>query len=685
MRDGWRDGMKRLAERGDWEALEEAWIEGLSSERIDVDTLVEAARIAARKDRKHAVMLLGLLVEEFLEQEDPVAAEPALRLALDLAPLNRDLRKQVGELIQRKFKDCPFISRVLAFSDPAGNAGTNEWWAAVEDLMDLRPGAYVNHRSWGHGIVVEMDPLAEELVIDFVDKAGHVMSWSMALKALDPLPANHLFAYAVDRRDELSAMEPIDLLGLALRSLEGEAEPKRIRAVLEPLLPKGSWTSWWSQTRAQMARDPRIQSSLGRPPRLRWVEGKDSADAARTQLEELNSMNAGDAIRLAPRVARDESLRDAVREVVRRKLPGAGKAPSLTLEGLLVLHKLGEDAAKEQAEALIRGVGDPVPMVMSIRLFEIKKQAISVLEEISEKPRAALAAELFFAAKNPRDRDSIIKCLTEEEKSQLVWTVLRHLPEQGNAYFWLVQKAEEGYPFPYPRVERLSTLLQLLPQLSALLNPVAAFLEGGRVVREAAQERGLEGASQLKKVLSDAQLPISLRKDLLDEIDRLFPELRDEGEIIFTTEQGLAKRGEELRYLVKEELPQNKRAIAEAMAHGDLKENFEYKAAKEQQERILGRISEIEKELSKARLLNPDAIDTERIGPGCLVTLRDGDGTESTLTILGPWESHPARHIYSYLAPGVHPLLGGREGENVILELGPWTGTYAVVAIRAWQ
>jgi len=116
-----------------------------------------------------------------------------------------------------------------------------------------------------------------------------------------------------------------------------------------------------------------------------------------------------------------------------------------------------------------------------------------------------------------------------------------------------------------------------------------------------------------------------------------------------------------------------------------LRENFEYKAAKEQQERILLKIAEIEAEIAKTRVIHPEKIDTSTVGPGCKVTLNRSSLEERIVTILGPWDDDPERDILSYQAPGVQPLLGKATGDSVDLGLWGESASYSIGLIESWM
>ena len=109
------------------------------------------------------------------------------------------------------------------------------------------------------------------------------------------------------------------------------------------------------------------------------------------------------------------------------------------------------------------------------------------------------------------------------------------------------------------------------------------------------------------------------------------------------------------------ELPANAVAMKTAKEHGDLRENFEYHAARQKHEYLSARIATIADELSRSRALDPTKIDASEVRVGTRVRLRDvATGAERDVTILGPWDSKPEEAVYSYQSEFAERLLGAR-------------------------
>ncbi len=150
------------------------------------------------------------------------------------------------------------------------------------------------------------------------------------------------------------------------------------------------------------------------------------------------------------------------------------------------------------------------------------------------------------------------------------------------------------------------------------------------------------------------------------------------------TVKGAEKLREELARLKTVDRPRVIEAIAEARAHGDLKENAEYHAAREQQSFIEGRIGEIEGKLSNAQIIDPAALSTEgQVVFGATVDLIDEDtGKEVTYQIVGEDEADIKQGLISIGSPIARALIGKQEGDFAQVQAPGGVREYEVLAVR---
>lgn len=149
------------------------------------------------------------------------------------------------------------------------------------------------------------------------------------------------------------------------------------------------------------------------------------------------------------------------------------------------------------------------------------------------------------------------------------------------------------------------------------------------------------------------------------------------------TVRGAEKLKAELARLKSEERPRIINAIAEARAHGDLKENAEYHAAKEQQSFIEGRIAEVEQHLSASEVIDPTTLAANtKVVFGATVTLFNcGSEEEVRYQIVGDLEADISVNLISISSPIARALIGKEEGDTAVVEAPAGSIEYEVVEV----
>ena len=140
----------------------------------------------------------------------------------------------------------------------------------------------------------------------------------------------------------------------------------------------------------------------------------------------------------------------------------------------------------------------------------------------------------------------------------------------------------------------------------------------------------------------------------------------------------------ELKKLKGTDRPNVVKAIAEARAHGDLKENAEYHAAKEQQGFIEARIKDIEGKLSHTQVIDAAAVDARGkvIFGSTVVILDEGTDKEITYKIVGEDEADIKHGMISYTSPIARALIGKNEGDAIEFQAPDGIKTYDILEVR---
>ena len=149
------------------------------------------------------------------------------------------------------------------------------------------------------------------------------------------------------------------------------------------------------------------------------------------------------------------------------------------------------------------------------------------------------------------------------------------------------------------------------------------------------------------------------------------------------SQNGYLQLKKELERLEKVERHEVVRAIEVARAHGDLKENAEYHAAKERQGLVEGRIIELKDKLARAEVIDCTKVTTERAVFGTVITLMDMDTDEEiTYQLLGPEEADVKNGSISVLAPLGRSILGKEVGDEVVTKTPGGVREFEVMEIQ---
>ena len=167
------------------------------------------------------------------------------------------------------------------------------------------------------------------------------------------------------------------------------------------------------------------------------------------------------------------------------------------------------------------------------------------------------------------------------------------------------------------------------------------------------------------------------RQSVMGKIVKMYPELEevlsgdavekpaDAAPAAVTSWRTYRERQAQFEKLVREDIPRNSREIAQARAHGDLRENAEFKAAKEMQGILFRRRAEWEGMLHRVRPTGFENPTSDGAGLGTAVRLSYPDGREERYHILGEWDQDEALHIISSQTRMAQALQGRRAGETV--------------------
>lgn len=570
----------------------------------------------------------------------------------------------------------------------------------LRKLLSLKPGVLCYEKTWGFGVLRQVDLFYARIEVDFDKKPRHQMALGYAADVLELLPDQHLLAHwhrdsaAVSR---LVQEDPAELIRWTLRSF-GPLNAAQLQEKLSPVLVAAdAWKQFWDAARAALKKDPRVAMPARRNEPLCLMTREKSFDEAwfaalagerriETLLDRIEEW-------LAETDGQDGGVPGA-RAILGERLAfimkGAGqrhldlRARALVAAGTASLEPTSFPLDRE-VEALL----EPHALHATLKLLPIKRTA-TLLDFLCARQPARTADVLLRlvpglnAAALSLAVDLLLQQGREQAAADLFRSAVLSKKPSVEMLNWIARHPEQRQAW------QLGTAGELMGLMVAELEKEyrGDALRAARQLRDRIAEKdwlqevfeSLTLAQQremLKRIMKATAWPVLDRNAIVGHIVKLCPHLESlltgsdapsggaPAAAQFTSWRTYGERHAQLEKIVNEEIPRLAKEIGVARSYGDLRENFEYKAAKDSQALLLRRKAELEQMLHDVRPTDFQEFPTNAAGPGTVVTLDYGGGRTETYAILGEWDQDPALGIISCNSQLARVLAGHREGEQV--------------------
>jgi len=587
----------------------------------------------------------------------------------------------------------------------------------VDALVQLVDGGCCSHRSWGFGKIKTVDTVFARFTIDFVGKTGHTMDLSFAAEQLKPIPKDHILARKAADIEAVRhlAAHHLDLIKLVLNSFGGKATADQIQQSLVPDVIRDDWKKWWETAKREMKKDghfivpikktePVVYQSqeISLQDRLladfRAAKGlrariivvaeilksvPDLKDKAAVAVEVIAALNADIAShqRTQTSVALEAIFsRDELREAAAvSATAGEVSAASIWLQEGIKFGPLVETipAAKHHRALESFKKANPEKWVEVLR---------TALNFVSAKLAKEIAGMLVHDGKLDLLKETLARLINQHAASTelLLWFAKERNEDfvdiLGPEVFRAMLTSMERDQFNEKRSNRLRDFIledqELLGELTA-----SADIE---IIKD------LTRALQLSPVFDDMS-----KRSLLARLVKAHPAVQSlitGGEqtkndtALLVSWESLERRRKEYEEIVQKKIPANSKEIAIARSYGDLRENHEYKAAKEMQKILMRQKEDLEAALTRARGQDFANAKTDVVTQGTVVTVTDlASNSAETFTILGAWASDPDAGVISYLTPVAQALMNHKVGDEIEAELHGAKRRQRIDKIIAWK
>lgn len=683
------------------------WEEYCANDTVDVEEYKEILSAIKASDLS---IPFGKYVEQGLTIwnliENPVDSYEVLQLLIDLQTTNTPIFADIAiDAIQKKHPNDPHFNERIRLVGLRTKQSFQNAISNYELLHHMKQGNYVFHTGgWDAGEIAEVSPVREQLAVEFEFVAGHKhFTYTNAFKTLIPLHNTHFLARRFANPDllEQQAREnPNEIIHTLLRDLGPKTAAEIKDELCELVIPEKDWTKWWQWCRTKLKKDPLIETpgSIKQPFRLRKAEltEKDMLQQALQQTVTANEiiLQCYNLVRDIPAVLKNPDVNKMLRQAMLGLLDTKDVTPSTAIQvSIFFENTFNETLEGRSVASLIQGNTNLPALIDGIEILAYKKRVLIAIRE--HRPDwTPLFLEFFNNLTNAPLRDYVLKELNEGEAKPLLSDAINELlqtpTKNPELFVWYFQKivGKESPDLPFSDKESqevffesfliLYNSIELKNDYRELLKKMYAILSGQRfaVVRQLLEGTSLEFVKEYLLLVSKCQTlsdhDVKILRSLAEVVHpslivrkKTKNQTLTDGHIIWTTDEGYQRTKNRLQTIGTVEIIENAREIETARAHGDLRENSEFKFALERRAHLQGQLKFLSEQLNRARIITKEDVNPHEVSIGTIATLQINGKGEMTYTILGPWDADPEKGILSFQSQLAQTLIGMKKGDAI--------------------
>jgi transcription elongation GreA/GreB family factor len=698
---------------------ETQFLTALETRPIPVAALIEEIRTLQGSGQSAAATNFQQMLEDALIEAND--RDGLLRLLRFRAGREND--RAFGLLCRELLAETWKERDAAAFLDAAGfgEHPPVESLRRLELLLGCKPGAMFLDKTWGFGVARRVDAFYRKIAIDFTGKPGHQLTFAYAAEALTPIDASHLLAHAhTDPAAiaRLAAEQAEEIVRMALRSF-GALSAVRLEQVLTEhrIVAPADWKAFWDRARKGLKGDPLVEMPARRSePIILHARTRDYGPAW-----VANFARERDPAKILTGVeafceATDGAFDAAARPVLIDRLAFAAKGAWNTDPALYA--RLAALMDRTRIEAV-------PPAEMRAHLWE-QNRFLRAAEHMTARDTARMVKALLADAEAPARLLSVLSempfallgetldALRDGPSQPAVQARCRELllsPKAPPALIvWIIRHRDTLAGWPLPGLAELLAHAILLIEAPLtgedlrMQNHMRQLFENARWFAAVQQELDITGRSALfDRLQASTAWDPTTQRSLMGRMIKFDPSLAERRRTTDGAGQGnkpaarmtswrsLLERRMQYKRLVEVELPRSSQDIAVARSYGDLRENFEYHAAKHAQSLLLQRQSEMDQELKQIQGTDFGGAPLSAVGMGVCVQLAYPDGRTGHFAILGELDRDEALGIISCKSRMAQCLEGCKPGGSAQVpgEHGDETVTVVSIeplslAVREW-
>ncbi|MBL8897836.1 MAG: GreA/GreB family elongation factor [Planctomycetes bacterium] len=732
------NALKLLADRGSIDEFAKVWRSALADEHEraalvkHLPGLFTAVETGDRATKARASELAHELFERLEKEGEARHAIRALQTVARKGTEPTDARARLKALVEQAHADDGLASFALQrakLEDPA--TALHSAIDALGELARWREGAVVWHSAgWNEGQVMKVSSATGEFEINYI--GGHKqkikIEFALTNKSITVLEDSDLRAMRmVDKEGllELAEKDPCAVIRKVCEIHLGKASTQILKDELyDRVIPASKWNAWWKDARAKALNDPwlapegqttRPTYALRAKPLSLADEAVEMVGRALSVSESIQRARHYLSLDLGAADARARVLERVHKMALRDERMLRATDPAQLLDAALYLEKEGAPMTEITARSLFEQAkekpGAFAALLGGLSSPASRKDALDHLKaDLPDGWVALLLGSITSFGPELAEVavDRLVRAKVFDGLREVLSSVIRK-PEKAPAATLALLRAVFHREIPMEKGwhgegEVLIALMRLavaiesrrrdIPKAAAMLRSLVQLAQSkGQPFFEACSQAELDGLTAYTRMPA---LEPELKSFVKDQIE--LHKIHDaeslaaaaaagnvgfwEGNTIFSTEQGIARRREELRLLTDVKIPENSEAIRRAAGFGDLSENAEWDAAMEEQRLLTQKAEELSAELKNCADLSLQTYEPGVVAPGTKVRFVElKSGNERTVSILGPWDIG-VENVISYRAPLALGLLKRKAGEEVEIELPGGQQTVRVLEVE---
>jgi len=596
----------------------------------------------------------------------------------------------------------------------------------MKDLTYFRPNSFCKHNSWGIGKITNIDYDFQSLTIDFYTKKSHNMAIALAITALIKIEDNHISALKykdVNKLKDMGQNDPVELVKIVLNSFETKkATLNEINELLSiDVIGEKEWKKWWDKTKNLLKTNPYIISPEKKQKNYVLLDKPVSLeDKLLKQYNKLSNFREKlNFISTQLKKPRKETFDQSLFKTIAKDLAkiielNSQVNSSLALDAYYTLSSLSThlpDAlsySKYDTKTILDNSNSISEAVRNMNKTEFQKIICSNIKNIYPDRWQNIYISLLFEVPFEIIDDILKELLKNKDNQPLVVDVFKRaydlIGDAEDLLLWMAKKLSSPTYKPLLKnfnniviIEKLIDLMDLhesgvISTNTKIVNRIKDLILSNnfKFVAKLLKESSPEQIMHVAETILDCSFDKMSKQSILAKFIIECPNVRSlmkteriKTDVVYSSQDAFIRKQKELNHITTVLIPQNSRNIALAREHGDLRENFEYKAAKEEHARLLRQKQDLEALLSKVQIIDYSKANNKKTSIATQINLEDLSNNKTvTYSIMGIWDSAPENGIISYLTPLAKQLIGKELGEEFNFSINSEEYSYKVLKIE---